>query len=113
MVQYWEIGDYENALCSFEIGLKIIEMFSYEKNIKEQQSNEETVRIACINLKIVACMCKLNRHVDVSSILKEIHSVLEGMKDNGEADFKLYKQTICDVYFDFELNNYSLDGFLT
>ena len=71
--RYYEIGDYENALKSYEQSVAVIELFMYEDKVGcEAYPIEATFANHAITiLQIVSCMLHLNITVGIDTLLEK------------------------------------------
>lgn len=105
---FWEIGDYENAILSFEEIVNGIEVFSHRKVPQEYTLLKHYVYQADACVKIAACHYKLGRLRECDDSLNKAYNFLKnGYSEemwNNKNDFcmKFYREP----YHEFGLDEY-------
>lgn len=105
---FWEIGDYENAILSFEEVVNGIEVFALRKVPEEYTLLKHYVSQAVACVKIAACHYKLGRLKECDDTLDKAYNFLKnGYSEemwNNKNDFcmKFYREP----YHEFGLDEY-------
>ena len=105
---FWEIGDYKNAILSFEEIVKGVEVFSYREVPEEYNLLIHFVHQAVACVKIAACHYKLGNIEECDNALQRAYNFLkDGYSEeiwNNKNDFciKFYREP----YHEFGLDEY-------
>ena len=102
---YWEIGDYENALLSFEEAADVNERFCHRKPREGLYPLCSEVSQGVVTVKIAACLYKLGRLTECDAALDK---ALQLLKDHVRRDIRP------DFYLDFfrePYHKYGLDEY--
>lgn len=105
---FWEIGDYENAILSFEEIVNGIEVFAHRKVPEEYTLLKHYVYQAVACVKIAACHYKLGRLKECDDALDKAYNFLkngyseEMWNNNNDFCMKFYREP----YHEFGLDEY-------
>ena len=105
---FWEIGDYENAILSFEEVVKGIEVFAHREVPEEYTLLKHYVYQAVACVKIAACHYKLGRLKECDDALDKAYNFLkngyseEMWNNNHDFCMKFYREP----YRKFGLDEY-------
>ncbi|MBQ9746901.1 MAG: helix-turn-helix domain-containing protein [Clostridia bacterium] len=105
---FWEVGDYENAILSFEEVVNGIEVFAHRKVPEEYTLLKHYVYQAVACVKIAACHYKLGRLKESDDALDKAYSFLkngyseEMWNNNNDFCMKFYREP----YHEFGLDEY-------
>jgi len=100
---YFELGDYENAIRSFEEGIGVVELFRH-RDVPKFRPHGDTVHQGFEMVRIAACLYKMGRLTECDAKLQEAY---EKCRDsfNGNYGDGLVKQ-YRDIWSFMGLNEY-------
>lgn len=113
--RYFEIGDYENALNSFQQSTDIIERFMYPGKMGYEAYPIEGTHAnhAMTILNIAACRLRLGRTADIDALIGKAQHIYFDAYENMEMDMEVYEKDMREMidYFTKEYHNKKLDEY--